>query len=90
MIRKQIIVKGRVQGVFYRAFAVDAAVNLGLTGYVRNLSSGDVEVVAEGEDQKIQELIKELRDGPPLARVREIVVNDDEWTGEFNDFRKRY
>ena len=70
------IVSGHVQGVYFRAFTEKQAVSLGLTGYVRNLPSGDVEVWAEGERAKLEELVKQLRLGPPHAKVNEVTT---EW-----------
>ena len=64
------IVYGDVQGVFFRAFASRQARELGLTGYVRNLPDGEsVEVEAEGERNKLEELIGYLKVGPPAAKV---------------------
>ena len=50
------VVRGRVQGVFFRASAQREATRLGVTGWVRNLSDGSVEIVAEGEDERVREL----------------------------------
>ena len=66
---KRFFVRGRVQGVFYRASTRDKAVALGLSGYARNLADGRVEVVACGRDEDIEELAAWLHDGPPMARV---------------------
>ena len=84
-------VHGRVQGVFFRSFASRHARALGLTGYVRNLPRGRaVEVVAEGEREKLEELIGHLRDGPPGARVDGVEVVWSEYTGRFPRFEVRY
>jgi acylphosphatase len=69
-------VTGRVQGVGFRYFAQREAQRLGLKGWVRNLSGGDVEVVAQGPEDALQEMLRTLRQGPPLAWVRDVVV---EW-----------
>ncbi len=72
----RIIVKGRVQGVGYRWFARQAARDLGLTGFVRNLVNGDVEVVAQGEEELLNQLIKELNQGPAFAHVTELQTEE--------------
>lgn len=88
--RLKAIVKGIVQGVGYRFFVEDRAYELGLTGYVRNLPDGAVEVVAEGEEEALKVLLEHLWLGPRLARVTDVEVEWGEATGEFRDFRIRY
>ena len=85
--RAQIFVSGRVQGVFFRDHTQRWASSLGLTGWVRNVWDGRVEVLAEGEKDKIEDRISRLRQGPPLARVDNLEVNWVDYTGEFKDFR---
>jgi len=85
------IVYGFVQGVFFRAFVSEWASELGLTGYVRNLPSGDaVEVQAEGERRHLRKLIGYLKVGPPAARVEKVVTSWSEYTGGYSAFRVRY
>ncbi len=87
----QVIVYGYVQGVFFRAFASRRATELSLTGYVRNLPGGEaVEVNAEGERKKLQELIDYLKVGPPDAEVEKVVTNWSEYTGQYSRFSIRY
>ena len=87
----QVIVYGRVQGVFFRAFASRQATELGLTGYVRNLPGSEaVEVNAEGERKQLEELIGYLKVGPPPARVERVVTNWSEYTGGYSRFSIRY
>ncbi len=69
-----IRVSGVVQGVSFRYFTRQTARSLGLCGWVRNRSDGDVELEAEGERGLIEELIKALRAGPPSAHVRDVQV----------------
>ncbi|MBI2657182.1 acylphosphatase [Candidatus Woesearchaeota archaeon] len=70
-----LIVSGRVQGVFFRANVRNEALKLGLKGYAKNLENGDVEVAAEGNEEKIQELIEFIRNGPGIAKVTEIKID---------------
>jgi len=85
------VVRGRVQGVYFRAFVRNHAEALGLTGYVRNLAGGSViEVRAEGEKTKLDELLKHLNVGPPRARVDRVEMEWSEYTGRFTDFELRY
>jgi len=87
----QIIVYGYVQGVFFRAFTSRRAKELGLTGYVRNLPSGEaVEVQAEGERKNLEELISYLKVGPPAARVEKVITNWSEYSGNYSSFNIRY
>lgn len=86
----QAIVYGHVQGVFFRAFASGQARELGLTGYVRNLPKGSVEVKAEGERSRLGELIDRLKTGPPGARVEKVATNWSEYTGSYSGFSIRY
>ena len=87
----RVIVYGYVQGVFFRAFASRRAIELGLTGYVRNLPGGEaVEVLAEGERKQLEELIGYLKVGPPGAKVEKVVTNWSEYTGNYSRFSVRY
>ena len=85
------IVYGYVQGVFFRDFTSRRANELGLTGYVRNLSTEEaVEVQAEGERKQLAELIGYLKVGPPAARVEKVETNWSEYTGSYSRFSIRY
>ena len=84
------IIHGRVQGVYYRAFARRRAATLGLTGYARNLPDGTVEVHAEGEKEQLQRLIGYLGNGPPAARVDKVETDWSEHTGNYTGFNIRY
>ncbi len=74
LIRKRFLVMGRVQGVGFRHSAVRMALKLGLTGWVRNLSEGAVEVHAQGEKDAIEKMELWLRKGPPTASVTRLTV----------------
>ncbi|RMF27840.1 MAG: acylphosphatase, partial [Cyanobacteria bacterium J083] len=67
MKRVKAIVSGKVQGVGFRMHTLKQAKKLNLKGYVRNLSNGNVEIVAEGEDEKVDSLINWAKSGSPLA-----------------------
>ncbi len=86
----QAIVRGRVQGVFFRAFVQSHANALGLTGYVRNLQSGAVEVQLEGERGKLEELLQILHQGPPSARVEKVEASWKDYSGDFSSFSVRF
>ena len=84
--RLRIIVRGRVQGVFFRASAARIARTAGLKGFARNLADGSVEIVAEGARASLEQLRAWAERGPMDARVERI---DAEWSGfrgEFSDF----
>jgi acylphosphatase len=84
--RLHLWVSGRVQGVFYRASTAQLARQLGLTGWVRNLPDGRVEIVAEGEAESLQKLLSWCRLGPPAAQVDSLAVEEEAYTGEFSEF----
>ncbi len=87
----RVIVSGFVQGVFFRAFTARHANELGLTGYVRNLPSGNaVEVQIEGPEDKLGKMIDYLKTGPPGARVENVETTRSAYTGNYNGFSIRY
>jgi acylphosphatase len=65
-------IRGRVQGVWYRAWATEEAMRRGLRGWIRNRHDGSVEALLAGEDAKVDEMILACRQGPPLAMVDSI------------------
>jgi len=84
------VIYGRVQGVFFRDFVAGHAQRLNLTGYVRNLPDGTVEVRAEGLKHHLEELLGYLKIGPPSARVREVKTVWSGHTGRYSDFSVKY
>ena len=88
--RAHILIHGRVQGVFFRAKAQQKAQELGLTGWVRNNSDGSVELVAEGEDVKVDSMVEWCHEGPSRAVVRHVSVDMEPHSGEFSEFRIEY
>ncbi len=89
MIAKHVHVTGRVQGVFYRAWAREHAQELAVTGWVRNCPDGSVEAHVEGGDSAVEEMLGLLRRGPPDARVEDLRTWDIE-PCEFDDFEVRH
>lgn len=90
MRRVRARVSGRVQGVFFRQSTRLEAERLGLAGSVRNLPDGRVEVEAEGPEEAVDALLRFLHEGPPLARVTGVEVEELEPAGERPPFRVRY
>lgn len=84
------VVYGYVQGVFFRAFVSHWAEELGLSGYVRNLPNGAVEVVAEGEKKQLEKLLGYLKVGPPSAKVGKVVTSWAGYSGKHSGFSVRY
>lgn len=89
-IRAHLIIKGRVQGVWFRESTKKKALSLGVYGWVKNLPDGTVEVVAEGNEDKVKELVKWCYKGPPGADVRGVIEKEEEYLGEFNSFNVLY
>jgi acylphosphatase len=89
-VRLSAIVYGRVQGVFFRDTARRQAWALGLTGYVRNLPDGTVEVVAEGPQDTLQQLLEQIGTGPSGAQVEKVDSHWGDHSGEFDRFEVRY
>jgi acylphosphatase len=90
MKRVRAIVSGRVQGVWYRARTQEKAQELGVVGYVRNCADGTVEIVAVGEEHRVDALLDWAREGPPMAEVTDLsaeILSPDE---EFRRFEVRY
>jgi len=86
MIAREITVRGKVQGVFYRAWAKEKADTLGLFGWVMNMPDGSVGICIEGDEKAVQEMIDLCRQGPARARIDllDIKVTD---SADFRDFR---
>ena len=82
----RLIIKGKVQGVFYRATEKDVADMLGIKGWVRNLPDNNVEITATANEELLQKFIAWCKQGPPKARVDEVIVEDLRLE-EFKGFR---
>jgi len=84
-------VYGHVKGVYYRAFTSRLAKSLGLRGYVRNLPQmNGVEIHAEGQREKLEELIRHIEVGPPESLVEHIDIKWSAFTGQFSNFEIRH
>ena len=86
MTRADLLISGRVQGVFYRASAQQEAMRLGLVGEVRNIPDGQVEAIVEGPKERVEEFIDWCRQGPPSAEVESVRVRWSKALGEFRTF----
>lgn len=75
MIARRVRVRGRVQGVSFRAWTRDEASALGVAGWVCNLSDGSVEAHVQGDFSAVEELLRRMHHGPPHARVRELLTD---------------
>ena len=85
----KIIISGRVQGVFFRRFAKINAERLGIKGYVKNLSDGNVEINASSEKEKLDIFLNEIRRGPEGAYIEDIEISEIDLKN-FNGFEIRY
>lgn len=88
--RLHAVVEGRVQGVGFRNFVVVEALKLGLTGWVRNIYDGSVEVTAEGPRQTLDQFLQTLLMGPRHANVTDVRQDWQDASGEFTSFRVKY
>lgn len=88
--RVHIIVRGRVQGVFYRARTKEKAIELELNGWVKNRIDGTVEIVAEGRKESLERLVDWSRHGPKHACVTRIEVKWEPFVDEFTYFTVEY
>ena len=90
MKRIHIIISGRVQGVWFRHNTNIIGNKLGLKGFVRNLPNGNVEVVAEGSEEKLEQLINFCKTGPEGSKVENIKIKYEKPNSEFATFSIRY
>lgn len=88
-VRVKIYVSGDVQGVFFRHYTKKMARSLNVNGWCRNNPDGTVIIVAEGEDKEINELAKWCKIGSPMAKVREVKVDQEKFTGSEQRFEVR-
>ena len=86
-VAKHIIISGMVQGVGYRFFCRHEAAALGITGYVKNLYNGDVEILAEGEEEVLGHFIKMLRKGPHFSQVQDLNITTLPCENKYHNFQ---
>jgi acylphosphatase len=86
----EVVVEGRVQGVGYRNFAQRRAQDRHLTGYAVNLHTGIVKIRVEGSQESINGYLRDLEQGPPLARVARVSVTALPYSGRYADFSVRF
>jgi acylphosphatase len=88
--RAHVFVSGRVQGVYFRQNTKQVAIRHKVTGWVRNLPDGRVEAVFEGDEMDVNEVIEWCHVGPPKAKVDDVNVKFQKYTGEFAYFSISY
>ena len=89
-VRARVIIEGRVQGVFYRHHTQEMAFRLEVKGWVKNRRDGGVEAIFEGDQERVDQIIQWCRRGPSEARVKNVSVTWENYTGEFDEFFVTY
>ena len=89
-VRAEIVVNGLVQGVGFRYFVMREAQKLELNGYVKNLYTGEVLTIVEGEKAVVEEMVEKLRVGPIHASVKSCKVDWQEPKNEFTEFEVKF
>ncbi len=89
-VRAHIVIRGKVQGVFFRSEIERRAESLEVKGWVRNLPDGNVEAVFEGQELSVNRLIEFCKRGPYRAQVTKLDLNWEKYAGQFKDFRIVY
>lgn len=88
-VRAHILVSGRVQGVLFRAHAQKEAGQFGVTGWTHNLLDGRVEILCEGEKEKVDQFIAWCKQGSPFAKVERVEIEYQPHKGEWKEFQVR-
>jgi acylphosphatase len=89
-VAAKVLISGLVQGVGFRYFTTDLARNFGITGWVRNLATGDVEVEIEGDKSAVSGFLKELKTGPRHGRIGKFQIEWKEFEGKYDSFQVRF
>ena len=84
--RAHVFVSGKVQGVYFRQNTKEVAAKHNVAGWVRNLPDGRVEAIIEGDEVNINQVIEWCHVGPPKAKVEDVSVKFEKYTGEFAGF----
>jgi acylphosphatase len=85
-LRVRLIIEGRVQGVWFRDSTRRQAIAFGVRGWVKNRTDGSVEIVAEGTEDGVRNLVSWCHKGPSAAKVERIHEHEELWQGEFESF----
>jgi len=85
----RIRVWGHVQGVFYRMFVQESAIDLNVKGYVKNRDEDQVEIIAEGRESNMEKFIQKCREGSEMAFVKRVMITEIE-VQDFESFRVRH
>jgi acylphosphatase len=88
--RVHVIVEGKVQGVFFRAFTRDEALKLGLVGWVRNRVDGSVEALIEGQGAAVKKMLQWFHRGSPHSKVAKILATEESPVGDNTTFEIHY
>ena len=88
--RVHVIVEGRVQGVFFRAYTKDEAVKLGLAGWVKNRPDGSVEALIEGDETAVEKMLLWLHQGSPHSLVEKVHTTEESPVGDASGFEIHY
>ena len=88
--RLHVVISGRVQGVCFRAETRRTAMALGLSGWVKNRPTGQVEALLEGDEQALKEMLSWCRQGPPLSLVTDLQIMEEPFAGTMTDFKILY
>lgn len=86
MQRRHVYISGLVQGVYFRVYTREAAMECGVVGWVRNLRDGRVEAVFEGDDMAVDKMLKWCWIGSPPSRVEAVEALEEPYRGEFEKF----
>ncbi len=87
MQRTLALISGIVQGVNFRYFIYKKALELNIKGYVKNIENDRLEAVFEGPDLSVEQMIDFCKVGPPLSKVKSIIIKKQEFKNEFKDFK---
>jgi acylphosphatase len=90
ILAKRFLVSGRVQGVFYRSYTVDYAIDLGIIGFVKNLPDGRVEIFAQGNPEKIELFKAKLEEGSPASIVTSVDETEEKVRKDIKQFIIKY
>jgi acylphosphatase len=90
MVQYEIRITGRVQGVWFRKYTEEKARMLGIKGWVKNSSDGNILIIAQAEKKDLETFMDYLKIGPPLARVNKIIHSEIQGLGNFDNFSIKY